>query len=232
MKVHLPISLLLASLFFLSPAGATGPSYILSEMRPVAVNDRGDVLCHTRFEQNPTGSYTWMSVVYGYAILTPDTIRHYTLNVLDYDSYSETDDEYMVKRKKWESIFEGPFRERYLLPEIQAEFGFTPEGLDAFRVDRTISVSEFNTLKNTDLHQLRQQALFGGLSRNNYAEYADRVHILYDFGHIVVLHNRFEESAEHDKGSTFNYTYPWGDERMDYDYSIVTGVLFIDNKQP
>lgn len=207
---------------------ATGPSYIESEMRPVALNDRGDILCYTRFTKNESGGGMIMPIVYGYCILTQDTIINYTMKVLEWDEDSSISIEaYNAERDLWDNMYyKGSFREEYLISLVREEYSFTGDKLGDFKVNKTMPLLDFNKLKNIDIRNMRQKALYGAVSKNNYSKQHNRINVLYDFGNIVILENNIEES-EKDCGSAFNYINKDPYEGGIFSYSRVTGVLFI-----
>jgi len=221
--------IILAGLLWGGYARATGPSYIYSEMRPVAINDSGDVLCYTRFEDNEMGMSWPVPVTYGYRILshgggmTDYTIHELLWSDMDADWDDEYMDNYQEERDRWQSIFEGEFNEKYLLPSDREKYGFSSEGIEAYRVDCVMPLSEFRF----DLFAVTQSAVGGGFSTNDYSKHGDKIHVLYDFGHIVILQNvvHYDPVEMESVGSSFDYVnslFPGSD----YDVSIVTGVVF------
>lgn len=218
------VTLITLNLLFISSIYATGPSYIFSEMRPVAINNNGDVLCYTRFERNEMGARMPMPRVYGYCILTQDTIIHYTMKVLEWDDNNF--EAYETDFNLWESIYKGSFKEKYLTDFVREKYKFKTSGVGEYKINKTTSISEFNKSKSIDINKIRQKALFGGLSENNYSQQNNKVHVLYDFGSIVVFQNNILEDEEN-YGSVFNYVnYMFPD--IGYEENRVTGVLFIE----
>ena len=218
------LSLIILNLILISSVYATGPSFIESEMNPVAVNSRGDVLCYTRFQRNEMGAHRPMPIVYGYCILTQDTIIHYTMNVLEWDDDNVDIESYNAQYKLWESIYSGAFKEKYLPSSIREQYDFVEGGVDIYKVDKVMSLAEFEEMKGIDLRKTRQKALFGGFSKNDYRERGNKVKVLFDFGNIVVLQNNIIEDQE-DYGSVFNYiNYLFQD--IGYEWNTVTGVVF------
>jgi len=222
------LSLIILSLMLMPSLYATGPSYIESEMRPITMNEQGDILCYTRFTKNDMGAGMIMPIIYGYCILTKDTIIHYTMKVLEWDENSNvTMDTYNAERNLWDNIYyKGRFREKYLISSVREQYNFTDDKIGNYKVDKTMSLLDFNKLKDIDIRKTRQKALYGVVSKNNYSKQGNRIHLLYDFGNIIILQNSIEES-EKDCGSAFNYVNKDPHEGGVYSYSTVTGVLFI-----
>ena len=183
------ISLIFLSLLSICPVYATGPSYINSEMNPVAVNTRGDVLCYTRFVRNEMGAHHPMPIVYGYCILTQDTIIHYTMKVLEWDDENTVLEDYEAEQKLWEAIYKGSFKEKYLTSAVREKYKFESGGVAAYKTDKMMSLSEFKEKKGIDLRKTRQKALFGGVSKNNYSQHGNKVYVRYDFGNVIILQN-------------------------------------------
>jgi hypothetical protein len=204
---------------------ATGPSYIESEMRPVAINKRGDVLCYTRYTKNEMGAGHPMPIVYGYCVLTQDTIIHYTMKILWWDEDKTGIETYFAEYDLWESIYKGKFKEKYLINSVREQYAFTDAGVESHRIDKIMPVPEFNEKKGIDLRKVRQKALFGAVSKNNYSQQGDKVRVLYDFGNVLVLQNNIVED-KNEYGSVFNYiNHLYKD--LGYDYNTVTGVVFV-----
>ncbi|NDV59412.1 hypothetical protein [Bacteroides sp. 519] len=203
---------------------ATGPSFIKSEMNPVAVNSRGDVLCYTRFQKNEMGAHRPMPIVYGYCILTQDTIIHYTMTVLDWDDKNENVDVWQAQYNMWQSIYNGPFKEKYILESVLEEYGFTTGGVDSYKVDKIMSLPKFNETYGINLSKTRQKALFGGISLNDYSQQQNKVRVLYNFGNIIILQNIQNENDDEYYGSYFTYINTL--LGIPYEINKVTGIIF------
>jgi len=197
-------------------------------MTPVAINNKGDVLCYTRFVKNEMGARFPMPISYGYCILTQDTIIQYTMKVLEWDDKDTDMEAYNAEYKLWESIFKGPFRERYLVKAVREKYGFTEAGVNDYKVNKTMSVADFNKMKNINLYKTRQKALLGVVSKNNYSQQKNKVHVLYDFGNIVLLQNNILETEEI-FGSKFNYINSYFVD-VGYEESKITGVIFTNDR--
>lgn len=222
------LSFIVVNILLVSSVYATGPSYIQSTMNPVAVNSKGDVLCYTRYVKNEMGAHYPMPIVYGYCILTQDTIIHYTMHVLKWDEENEDLEAYSARHKLWESVYKGRFKKKYLTEAIREQYNFGEEGVARYKVSKTMPLTEFNTMTGVDLMKTRQKALFGAVSKNDYSQHGKKVHVLYDFGNVVVLQNSSVEDEEN-YGSIFNYInylFP----NVGYEYNTVTGVVFTNKK--
>jgi len=127
----------------------------------------------------------------------------------------------------WESIYNGAFREEFL-PSDGSEFdSFSGEGVERYRVDRILTLPEFERLKGVNLSTATQSALWG-FSTNDYANRGNRVRLLYDFGHLVLLQNdiHYDPAEKQSVGSDFNYVndvFPGAG----FDISEVTGVVYL-----
>jgi hypothetical protein len=189
------------------------------------MNERCDVLCHFRFDLNEMGASYPMPVSYGYRILTRgggmiDCILHTT-------RWRDDDPEgSRAEIERWQSIYDGRFQEELLLPADRETYGFSDEKVETCRVDRTMPLSEFETLTGIDLMTGSQRA-YGGLSgTNDYAGQGNRVHLLYDFGHVMLLQNdiHYDPAEMESVGSDFHYLHGLS---SDFDISRVTGVVYI-----
>ena len=88
-----------------------------------------------------------------------------------------------------------------------------------------MTISEFNKMTDINLLETHQKALFGAVSINDYSQQGNKVHVLYDFGNIIVLQNNIIEDNEI-YGSVFSYpNHSFID--IGYEYNTVTGVIFI-----
>ena len=84
MKITKQILLFILITTYFTAIYATGPSYIESEIRPISVNEKGEVLCRTRFVKNPTGAQTLMDVEYGLCVLTKNRIFSLSTHTINY----------------------------------------------------------------------------------------------------------------------------------------------------
>ena len=78
--------LLIPLLFVFSPELlATGPSYIKAGIKPISINDKGEVLCRTRFLKNPSGGHYVLDIEYGLCVLTGDTILQFPIDTVSFE---------------------------------------------------------------------------------------------------------------------------------------------------
>lgn len=232
MSAYKPFAAVCSLLLVISPAlRATGPSFIKAEINPVAVNGKGEVLCRSRYEVNPMGASTFVDVEYGYCILSEGRIIEPAERfVLKYSPLYDTD-VYLDHRRYWDSVFAGGLNttkptdiERMYI----SRYGFTGNNAEGSRCDTVMTVSGFRQARGIDLTGTPQNALRGGTGY--YVDGGERdseVRILYDFGNILIF--KHEESYEKEyPDSRFDYLNPiFGDEQVEYDYSVITGVLFL-----
>lgn len=231
----------LTVIFFSCPLLATGPSYIYSEIRPISINEQGDVLCRTRFLKNDMGSHWYDLIEYGLCVLTDGKIIEFNTKKLDSkwiqvegktpDPNKISEQDYIKLQQYWDWLFDCSLNFEHLdgiEKQICNKYGFKESNVYKYKVDRVQLVSAFRREKKINLQNLKQQAL-----RDAYSESfsdSDKINILYDFGSIVILHNQFDD----DKviGSEFSYTNPLFENVTDlkYDYFRITGVLFLNTK--
>jgi len=228
-------SLLIITLFTLhSVVFATGPSWIESKIRPISINENGEILCRTRFSKNEMGAQKAMKVVYGYCVITADTIIQFKTQEIEPDGYPVQNlNTFNQTIEFWDSIFYSPFNIDNLSEieyRIKNHYNFNSSNISSYKVDRISKIKEIEDDKNITLETNPQKALNGAISTDYYK--GKTIHILYDFGNILILRN---ESTMEDAeiGAAFNYYNPWIDENgneqnIGYDISFINGVLTIN----
>lgn len=212
---------------FVNLVSATGPSYIHSEIRPISINNKGEVLCRTRFLQNPMGAHTYMPVTYGLCVLSKNRIvslATYDYNPADY----EYDDELCVEKQNYlDSIFYNNSIELADFTEAirnqTKEQAFISCNVDTYKVDKDYTLSDFKKWKKIDLANRPQKALNGAVSINDLDE-EPIVYVLYDFGNIVLIKNVCDDDGS--IGIRFNYQNMFGGNDIGFDISDITGVVF------
>lgn len=217
-------------LIFTSANLFTGPSHIESEIRPISINEKGDILCRTRFTKNENGAYRRMPIKYGYCVITKDSMIYYQTQELVGDGFANYD---TLNRFQayWDSVFKRcytPERMSEIGHRITDKFDFKTCNVEKYKVDEKMSVEAFEKSRKVDLSKVRQEGLFNGKSARYFE--GDKVHVLYDFGEIVILSN---ESGEHENGNgvgaMFDYYCPgyYAGEivNIGFEISTVTGVL-------
>lgn len=89
-------------------------------------------------------------------------------------------------------------------------------------------LSSIDKNKKINLKNKRQKGLRGAFSTKYHT---NKVHLLYDFGNILILHNQNGFAPE--AGADFNYFNPWINEEgkevnIGFDMSDITGVLIAE----
>jgi hypothetical protein len=222
-------------------AFATGPSYIYAEINPISVNEKGDILCRTRFLENGMGGHWFQRVEYGLCILSDGKIIEYKTKILDPKNLAPddsnpdrakkevTEEEYNDLQKHWNWVFKTDLNFEKLSKQQQKicnEYGFKENNADKYKVDKLYSIETLEKERNIDLRKQKQLALKNGRS----TEYIDtnKVRVLYDFGKTIIFDNDFHEMPE-DAGAAFDYKNSLlKNENIGYDYYNITGVLFLD----
>lgn len=217
---------------------ATGPSNMVSLIRPISVNNKGDILCRTQFTQNPSGGSHPHDIQYGLCILSSDTILFQEIYTLKFDSdlNDETTDwqEYNRRRNYQDSIFLSDFDPK-LLNEIELSFlrnyDFKKFNIRKYQRNDTISTSSLH--QRIDLKKASLQALHGafGYISNNQT----KLNIIYDFGSVILTNNETCQKSEDDNDSIdmttyFNYPNFWNNHDIGYDCFRITGVLFLQKE--
>ncbi|WP_075341933.1 hypothetical protein [Tenacibaculum agarivorans] len=243
MRIKKIVSLLfvITLLAFNSVADITGPSTIESEIQPIAINKKGEILCKTRFTKNEMGAYSPMKITYGFCIISNGKIIEFTTKVLDVD-YNEavSYEPFFKEAKYWDNIFFSKTTpkqlhqiKKYILKD---KYDFTSINADSFRVDRLFSISEFEKSKDISLKSEKQKALHGAHSTKYFND--QKVHVLYDFGNILILKNTSSSDSNESEieiGANFNYynslntTINEKGKKISFGFDIseVTGVLFL-----
>lgn len=216
---------------------ATGPSFIQSNMRPVSINGKGDILCRSRYTHNDMGSHRFMKISYGYCVISKGSLYEFQTHEFDPDIPVYDDvDVAVAEIERLDSIYNSTFdtkRGDNVIKSFNDKYNFTTPNVDKYKVDRMYTLPEFNALKKLkDLTEFTQKGLRGARSTT----YLNRIYIEYDFGDIVILRNKVSyECVEYDHeditdncfGSNFDYSYPFLGEDMEYEWSDITGVLFL-----
>ncbi len=221
---------LVFSLF--SANSITGPSSINSEIKPIAINEKGEILCKTRFTKNEMGGYSFMKVTYGFCIVSEDTIIQFNTMVLEDAMFTE-DTIYKV-REYWDTIFHSKVTDNQL-DEIKTNvlkntYQFAYCNADSFKIDKVYPFSVFEKNRKVNLLENEQMGLYDARSTDYYEE--SKIHLLYDFGKILFLKNENNYETPN-LGADFDYYNPWTDEdgkevNIGYETSEVTGILIVD----
>ena len=230
---HILLSFLLTPLMLSCCQAATGPSHISSKIHPISINEKGEILCRTRFSDNPMGARLQMPNTYGYCVITEDSIiefEGYQLNTVDYTDHEEMqkqiDDRDSVLNTciDWKNLSQ-------VENEIVSQFKFSSCNIASFRVDTMIALSDLEKTKNIRLDHTKQKALGGAYSTSYHGK---RILLKYDFGRVLILGNQYHfVTDEINFGAEFSYHYPWINpedmqEKLSYEFGEITGVLFLD----
>lgn len=215
---------------------ATGPSYLYAEINPVSVNEKGEVLCRTRFIKNDTGGHWYNRVEYGLCVITDGKIIEYKTKILDPQIIDEesdgssgkiTGEEYLKLLGHWDWIYKTGLDFNNLSKQQQNicdQYGFRENNAARYRVNKKKSVADFEDERGIDLMKKRQLALKEAKS----VSYGNKqVYILYDFGDMLILENAYSEDPQNDAGAAFSYINPlFGG--LEYEYYKIVGVLFLN----
>lgn len=206
-KIYLPIFL-----FFYSALSifATGSSTLYSDIRPISINDRAEVLCRTRFTKNPSGRSFVLDVEYGYCILANDTILQFMTKVVSIDNLIEDSQLNDKAYQKFE-------QERKIMDSIY-ETDFIYKG-------DTLFVNDY-------LKQFGNKKTFIQKSSNNgVADEIVSAKIIrtYDFGDIIIFYNQEVggcDGSEYDIGAYLKNENKISDYDVGYDCQHVNDVYF------
>lgn len=220
---------------------ATGPSYIYAEMNPISVNEKGEVLCRTRFLKNDMGGHWFNRIEYGLCVLTDGKIIEFTTKILDPDIIALDDknpnrakkevtmEEYISMQDHWNWVFKISLDFDKLSNQqkkICDEYGFKENNAANYKVDKTYSTATFEKERDIDLKKQRQKSLKNGQSISD--SLPDKVKVLYDFGKIILLQNE-DDADESSIGFRFDYINPiFGYQNLEYEAHYITGVLFLN----
>ena len=216
-------SILTIILFFCCLSSfATGPSSIRSELYPLSINEKGDILCRTRFEKNWMGAHVPMTVEYGLCVITGDTIIEYLTRRLIPDL--ENDEPYYNERELLDKKFRLCLNYNHtsaLESRLIDEYGFRECNCEPYKVDKVYSFNEFTKEKDVDLKSNRQKTLKNTTSRLSYGN----IKVAYDFGNVLILDNIGEDETKY--GTNFNFQYPLHYTWLTYEWFTISGVLFL-----
>lgn len=214
----------------------TTATYIDSEITPISINKKGKVLCKTRFTKNETGGCCGTKIEFGYCIVSEDTIVRFTAKVVDPDKLANYDI-YSEQSTYWDAIFRAKTSQKQLKEIEEAvlknKYCFSSCNADSFLIDKTFTISGFETNYKIPLNKYRQKALKGALSTQYYKN--KKVHLLYDFGDLLIFKNykRYNDKYEviH-MGADFNYYNPWTNDKgkkvnIGFELCEITGVLVV-----
>lgn len=209
----------------------TGPSSVESEIIPISINQKGQILCKTRFTKNVMGSYSPMRVEYGFCILTSDSIIEIRTKIINPDKFKK-EEVYYKELNFWDKIFRmRTNKEQLNLIKTQVfknKHDFPSINVDKYKIDEKISISEFEKQKKISLKQRKQKALKNATSTEYHSK--NTLYILYDFGDIIILKNEVDFDEDIEIGAYFDYMIPWTNqkgltENINFDVNKIVGIL-------
>ena len=145
-------------LFSLIPAFtyATTLSYLDSDIKPISINEKGEILCKTRFAANLTGGgYPYDFVKYGFCVISADSMHYFKGITLDMvEDY--TDEKFSF----WEAIYTKASSKNQLktivTDVLKNTFTFSDLNTDKFKVDSLMSEEVFQQKYGIDVNKTRQ----------------------------------------------------------------------------
>lgn len=232
------ILLILSTLCF-----ATGPSYISSEIRPIAINNKGEILCKTRFQENWMGSHAYPTVSYGIAIIKKNKLDEIFSKEFQFEQiYNESiginitemirlyeDWFYKDQNIPYDILFS---KEEDIKHNIKLE-DYHIKDLSKYEVNNKFTVKEFSQLYHIDLTKKEQLALLGAKSKTKEVENNSFI-LQYNFGNVLILKNgNLSHCFDEDYDTPIYFNYPKSLENLNVDYvcSEVTGLVFIKKER-
>ncbi|MBW1294814.1 hypothetical protein [Aquimarina litoralis] len=220
---------------FVSMASSTGPSYVHAEIKPISINEKGEILCKTRFTKNEMGAYSPMKIEYGFCVLTKDQIIEFKTKIVE----PSPEDSYYEQIKFWDEVFQSDTNEKQLdeikNSVLKNEYDFYSINIDSFKINKIMSISDFEKSKKISLKKVKQKGLHNANSKEYYSD--KKIHLLYDFGDILILDNNNDiddNGLELELGAEFDYYNPLTisneqgkDISLGFDINKVTGILRI-----
>ncbi len=242
-KVMTILHTIIAFILCSSLSMATGPSYVHSEIKPISMNEKGEILCKTRFTANEMGAYSPMGVEYGFCVISNNKIIEFKTKVIEpFTGYSDTgESNYWDEVKYWDEIFNSQTSQKQL-EQIQKDilkehYHFSSINADVFKIDSIMSINDFEKTKGVSLQNTTQKGLHNSQSEEYYQN--KKIHLLYDFGNILLFNNdndidNNELALEY--GAHFNYpntinthTNDKGEKiSLGFEINKVTGVLIVE----
>ena len=234
MKKHSKIKrfLILTFLFIvlLGAVSATGPSYINSEIKPISINENGEILCRTRFSKNEMGAQRAMKITYGYLVITKDSIIQFSTQEIEPDGFPDYKTFSKLVRY-WDSIFNSCYDNDKLSEiahGIKNQYQFDLCNVSKYKINKVQKIFDFESKKQIDLTYTNQLALNGAKSTDYFDN--KNLHIMYDFGNVVIMNNINNEYEETQIGADFDYFNPWtndnGDvENIGFEITRISGIL-------
>jgi len=213
---------------------ATGPSHINSEIKPISINEKGEILCRTRFSKNEIGAHKAMKITYGYLVITKDSIIQYVTQEIEPDGFADYET-FLKITVYWDSIFNGCYDKDHLSEighRIKNQYHFDLCNISKYKIDKVLLKAEFENNKQIDLSNTNQLAINGAKSTDYFNN--KNIHIMYDFGNVLILKNMNNEYEKTQIGADFDYFNPWTDvngdiENVGFEISEISGILRTNN---
>lgn len=233
--------LLLLFITFPVSTFATSPSFNTSQINPVSVNDKGEILCKTRYIEDNIGRNGNETAEYGLCVISNGRIIEYKTKTLSYPTgFSEDSiDEYKELKRHYDWNYEIDLDFNNLSEQqkrICDEYGFKENNVEQYKVYKIMKITDFEKERNTNLIENKQLALREARSTLYNSKH---ILIIFDFGDILFLDNVFGEcfktiSGENiDVGANFSYRNPLSKNEYglneEYELNDVIGVLFLNN---
>ncbi len=232
------IFLVIVLLLCIAMKNSSGSSSVYAEIKPISINKKGEILCKTRFTKNETGGHVSTRIEYGFSIISNDTIIEFKTKIIEPPEEYEF---YFEQKKHLDSIFRSKTNQQQLeeITDVilKKEYRFLSSNIESYKVDKVLSISDFETTRNISLENNQQKGLYGASSVEYYNE--KKVHLLYDFGEILIFNNCNNIYDEEFKlgielGANFDYYNPSNisnnngeNKSLGFGISKVTGVLII-----
>lgn len=216
-------------IFFSLSVLATGPSHVFSRIRPISINDKGEVLCITEFTKNEMGAHRGMPVEYGLCVLKDKQIDYYRVYQLkDEDTYDDRDF-YWPQRHRWIKTFERAgikVATNWFTDDFKSKYSFTENNIKPYKKNIKTTVKKLVESRNIDIKASFQLALKDEKAYFKEEDMNNEIEILYDFGNVLILKNKRRDETE--IGVGFNY-YNWlFDGEVGFEDYDIDGILFLD----
>lgn len=214
--------------FWASSVFATGPSFVNSRIKPISINDKGEILCITLFTKNEMGAHRGMPVEYGLCVLKDKQIDYYKVYQLKDEDISKDYEFYWKQYYKWDKTFERAgikVATNWFSDEFKSKYSFTENNVSQYKKNQTTTVKRLIKDKNIDVKTSFQLALQGEKGYFTDEEMEYEIRVVYDFGNILILNNMRRDETE--IGVQFNY-YNWLFEEVGFEDYNIDGVLFLD----
>lgn len=183
MKKPLLFASLLSSFAF-----ATGPSMVDARIRPLSMNDQGELLYKYILTENPTGTHSAHPLISGLGVFKAGQYVALTQDILDLTTVN-SEEAYWAKRQIQDQWFAKTCESDDLSE------GFTACNVEANRKDQWLTLAEYKEQYGKDLLKVPHITLHPS---DIYASSQDKVYVDYEFEPFVVL--QFQPESCFDDG--------------------------------